>query len=78
MASLAGKCCVITGATSGIGLATAERLVETGARAWMDGAVDQHRRRGVDTCDEAVGPQRDVEDIVVSQDTDPDHLRLVG
>ena len=53
MASLAGKRCVITGATSGIGLAIAERLVDTGAhlvlvgrdRAKGEAALARLRRR---------------------------------
>src|SRR5436309_13422504 len=43
MAGMEGKLCVITGATSGIGLVTAERLAETGARLVL---VGRDRARG--------------------------------
>jgi NAD(P)-dependent dehydrogenase (short-subunit alcohol dehydrogenase family) len=47
MAGLEGKICVITGATSGIGLATAERLVGMGAQLILvgrDAAKERHTR----------------------------------
>jgi len=45
MGKLEGKIAVVTGANSGIGLATAKQFVNEGAYVFITGAVMQSRRR---------------------------------
>jgi len=46
--SMAGRICLVTGATSGIGRATAEGLARRGARVWL---VGRDATRGAAACD---------------------------
>lgn len=46
--SLAGKLCLVTGATSGIGLTTARALARLGAAVWLHGRDAQRGRRAVE------------------------------
>lgn len=70
MSKLAGKIAVITGGNSGIGLATAQRFVQEGARVAILGRNAETLDRAVETLGaDAIGVQGDV--------TDPAALRRV-
>jgi retinol dehydrogenase 12 len=47
-ASLAGKVCLVTGATNGIGFTTARELARLGAAVWVHGRDLERGRRAVD------------------------------
>ena len=76
--SLAGKVCLITGASSGIGAATAIKFANLGANVAISGRNEQALKDTVEKCAKASGGKSQVHCIVADLASAADRERLVS